>query len=460
MALKTVLLLVAFVAACGGAVFVPLVGVVAYILDYHVSPTTQWWGESLGQFGVRFSLALGVTTALGTVLARSKLRYGPALFSRHEVLILLLLGWAWILTFLHPVQASLFVGQDVPALKLTKIVLFAMILTHVVTDLRSVNWVLWTFVAGVLFVAYQANTAPSWMFTGDGRLDNIGGPDFREANGLGAHLGACLAIIGIQFLRSRWVGKFVCTVAGVLSVNAIILTRSRGALVGLAIGAVAAVLAAPKRGRRAIIAGLVIVAVGAFALTDPGFWERAETVTAAEGERDFSAQSRIDIWVASLSMLAHHPEGVGPGNFQARIGDYTSEHPKRDAHNAYVLCWGELGVPGIALFMLILLSAFKSLAATRSPPESSLASSAGGLHLVSYAFIVGLTVFLGSCLTGSRLYAEGLWWFIVMPLCLSRASANIQEEARAARPPTAVVAPPARGRPRGNTTSGGTAERR
>lgn len=429
MPVKTLVFLMAFVFACGGALFVPVVGVIGYVLDYHLSPPTQWWGQAVSHWGLRYSFLLAFATGVGTILAHKRLRYGPKLFSRYEWLVLMFLGWAWLLSLVHPVDVSLFDGVDIPPVKLTKIVIFAMILTHVVTSVKSLDWLLWALVVGALFLGYQAYTAPTWMFSAGARLGAIGGPDFREANDLAAYLAACLPIVGIQFLRSGWKGKLICTAAGVLAVNTIVLTRSRGALVGLAGGAIVALLAAPKRGRKAILAGLIVAAIGAFSLTDPGFWRRAETVTAAEGERDTAAQSRIDIWIASIDMLKEHPEGVGAGNFQARIGDFTEEHAKRDAHNTFVLCWSELGIPGLTLFALIIVNAFRTLIHARKASAPLPKGDVEKLYLVSYGLAISLVTFLVCGLTMSRLYTEGIWWFLVMPLCLSRALENQRSDA-------------------------------
>lgn len=428
MPVKTVLFLMAFAVACGGALFVPLIGVLGYVLDYHLSPTGQWWGQTIRHWGLRYSFMLAAATGVGTILAHRRLRYGPRLISRYEWLLLMFLGWVWVLNLLHPTDVSRFAETDILPLKLTKIVIFAMILTHVVTSAKSLDWLLWALVVGTLFLGYQAYTAPRWMFTAGNQLEAIGGPDFRESNGLAAYLAACLWIIGIQFLRSGWKGKLICAVSGVLAVNGIVLTRGRGAFVGLAGGAIVALLAAPKRGRKLILGGLVVAAIGAFSMTDPGYWERAETITTGEEQRDTSAQSRIDIWIATIGMLKDHPEGVGPGNFQARIGDYTEQHAKTDAHNTFVLCWSELGVPGLILFVLLIVNAFRTLISARKAFTSPPNADEEKLYLVSYGLMVGLTTFLVAGLTSSRLYTEGMWWFLVMPLCVSRALENLRAD--------------------------------
>ncbi len=435
MSVKTILFLMAFAFACVGALFVPLIGVFGYVMVYHISPTGQWWGKSISHWGLRFSFILAAATGVGTILANRKLRYGAKLFSGYEWIILLFLGWVWMLSLVHPTDVSLFLRHDLPAIKLTKIVIFAMILTHVVTSAKSLDWLLWAMVVGTLFLGYQAHTTPTSMFM-TGRLDNIGGPDFRESNDLAAHLVACLPIIGIQFLRSGWKGKPICAVAGILAVNGMVLTRSRGAVIGLAGGVILALLAAPKKGRKLILAGLVVAAIGAFSLMDPGYRRRAETITAGEEGRDRSAQSRIDIWVASLGMLKDHPEGVGPGNFQARIGEYAPMHARRAAHNTYVLCSAELGIPGMILFLLLIVNAFRTLISARKVCRSSPEADEEELCLVSFGLMVGLTVYLGCSITLSRLYVEGLWWFLVMPLCLSRAIDNLRSD----RSPEAALA--------------------
>ena len=106
-------------------------------------------------------------------------------------------------------------------------------LTHVVTDLKSLNRVFWVMIVATLLLSLQAYGKPRWAFIG-GRLEGVGGVDFTDANALGAFLAAMLPIIGVQFLRSAWRGKLLCLATGVFATNAIVLTRSRGAF--LAVG--------------------------------------------------------------------------------------------------------------------------------------------------------------------------------------------------------------------------------
>ncbi|MCK4626680.1 MAG: O-antigen ligase family protein, partial [Phycisphaerae bacterium] len=419
MATKTLIFLVCFFAACGGALVAPLIGVMSYVLIYQISPHTQWWGMPIRYWGIRYSLAIAVSTGLGMIMGYRRLHPGKKILTSHERLLTLFIGLVWLSTLLWPMQAQVY-SSDHPVFKMTKVLIFLLMLTHIVTTVKYVKILFWAFAFGVIFLGYQAYTANPHMFT-TGRLNAIGGPDFRESNFLAAYLVACLPIIAVQFIMSGRIGKTVCLVAGVLTVNTIVLTRSRGAMVGLAAGAIVAVLAAPKRYRKTILVGLIIVAIGGYALTDPGYWKRAETITIKEGERGGSIEGRIDMWKASVEMLRDRPFGVGAGNFPSAIDDYAGGRKARDAHSTFVRCYGELGIQGIIVYLLLLFSAMRILWRVNKESKNLPKPDRDVLGWASHGVGVGLIVFMACGLTMTQLYVEGPWWFLAMPVCLARA---------------------------------------
>lgn len=432
MPLKTILFMIGFVVACAGALYAPLIGVVAYVLHYHITPESQWWGGPLARYGIRYSFVLAACTAIGFAVRFRALRYGRSFFTRHEWLIVLFLCLIWLSTIIAPgVEATPTpTGEsggyvaDPPEIKFMKVVIFLLIITHVVTTRKNLTLFLWAMIIGTLYLSYQGCTAPRSMFA-TGRLTGIGGPDFSSTNGYAGYLAACLPIIGVQFLRSGWKGKLLCLLTGVLTVNAIVLTRSRGAIVALAGGAIVAIFLAPKRFRRKIVICVIVAAIGGFALTDPGFWTRASTITAGEGERDVSAQSRFDIWGASITMLGDHPLGVGAGNFPQAIHRYLPQYPPKDAHNTYVLCYSELGVQGIVVYLLVILSAARLLWGMRKRSQRLPKEQRDDVTWLTYGLAVSLTIVVLRGMTMSRLYTEGPWWILALPLCLARATDNL-----------------------------------
>jgi|WetSurMetagenome_2_1015567.scaffolds.fasta_scaffold35390_2 putative inorganic carbon (hco3(-)) transporter len=423
MSIRTAIFLVLFLVCTVGALPIPLLGVLGYVAHYSIGPERQWWAEPVASLGIRYSLALAVMTGIGIILNRRSLRYGSSFLQRQEWLLLL---------FVAGVGLSLLIGEpsdqdwgeaDHPAIKMLKMAVFALMLTHVVTSERSFATLLWVFVAATLVLGLQAYATPREAFEG-GRLETVGGSDFRESNVLPAFLAAMLPLIGIQFLRSGWLGKAVCLASGVFAVNAIVLCRSRGSLVGLAAGVAAATIFAPKKFRVVILAGLVVALIGAYRLTDEGFWGRAATIGAEQ--QDSSAQGRLETWTASIPLLSDHPFGVGVGNFSQVIGQYDPKYIGRDAHSTFVRCYSELGLQGMALFLLLIVNAVVTL---WKASRRSLRLAPGGhstLTYFCYASAVSLVTVLGCGVTVTLLYVEVLWWFLVLPVCLERAVENAE----------------------------------
>src|SRR5262249_31119510 len=149
-----------------------------------------------------------------------------------------------------------------------------------------------------------------------GRLDQLGGADYRESSTVGAHLAFVGALAGAVFLKSReWWKKLICMVAGAFTVNALILTQTRAAMLGLLAGGLAAPFLAMRGKRLRVCLYLLLGLGGGLSLTNKEFWERAETITSRIEDLDRSAGSRIDLWQAGLLMARDHPFGVGAGSF-------------------------------------------------------------------------------------------------------------------------------------------------
>jgi putative inorganic carbon (hco3(-)) transporter len=237
-----------------------------------------------------------------------------------------------------------------------------------------------------------------------------------------------LPLIGVQFLRSgRW-GKLICLVAGVFTANAVILTRSRGAVVGLAAGALIAVIFSPPNKRLLIIGCLAVVMVGGFCLADIQFLTRASTIDRPEEERDSSAQSRIRLAQAGTQMLSDHPFGVGAGNFYQTIGRYIPEYEGKDAHNTYVRCFTELGVQGGIVFLFLIGNAVFMLFRIRKNAILLPEYHRDDVIYFSYGLLMAISVLFTCCLTISLTYVEFLWWVLALPVCLDRVVQNLQTE--------------------------------
>jgi len=423
MPLKTALFLAAFVMCSVGALFTPLLGVLGYVGHYCIGPDRQWWEAPISHWGIRYSFTLAVATAIGMALNWRKLRFGKSLFTRHEWLILLFLGIVWLSTITGEETVGRYTLVDHPSVKMTKVAVFLFMMTHIVTTRKGLDRLYWVLILGGLVLGLQAFTTPYSAFQ-SGRLERVGGPDFSDANTLGGYLGGLLFIVAIQFIRSGWRGRLLCFLAGGFIANAVVLTRSRAAVMGVAAGAFVATILSPRKYRSKIILGFVLAGLGFLYLADPQFLERISTITTDPEQMDPSAFSRIDLAKGGIRMMLDNPLGVGAGNFFQSIGRYAPEYAGRDAHNTFVRCAGELGIPGLLAFLLVIASAFITFYQVMRKTEAYETLDAHNLSLVAYGSMTALTAFLAYGLTHTIIYAEFLWWWLALPACLTRVLEN------------------------------------
>ena len=444
MSLKLIAFSILFLYFAGGALFDPVLGVLGYMLHYIIGPEKQWWHAPLNPIGLRYSFTLAAVTAIGIVLNRTRLRFGKLLMGQ-EKLLLLMLALIWALTLAGPETVGRYTVTDHASMKMMKVMIFCLMMTHVVTRSKDLDKVLWVLVVGSLILGLQAYDLPRRAFIG-GRLDGrVGGSDFLDANALAAFMVAATVITGVMFMRSSWRGKLLCAAAGAFSMNTIILCRSRGAILALCGAGVAIVFSVPKRFRVKLMVGMVVAAAGLLHLSDPQFLIRmggiathTDAIIDGREATDRSAMSRIKIWKGGLKMLSHKPFGVGPGNFNQNIGRYSPNYAGFSPHSTYIQSVCELGLPGFALFLAILGNSLWTVRKViheceelEQFPENQRLTfqwTACGLGAV----VVGWATF---GLTGHLMYSEVFWWYLMLPVCLQRAFENAREDVLAKATP-------------------------
>lgn len=432
MPLRSIAFLLYFLGSSAASLAFPMVGVVCYIVLYHVFPETTWWGKRIGFLGMRYSFICGLCLLIGTALNLNRLSFGRKLAHPIE--------WGVLLVFLAMVLSTAtgaaWDGRTEMVLdKMSKVILFVLLFSHVVVT-RQRLWQL-TVVLTVLalYLGHEAKIAPSGAFT-QNRLNGIGGPDFRESAGLAIHLFALLPFVAIVLHQKSIRLKLLAFLAACYSINAILLCRARSAFLAGIVAGVLAIWYIPRRHRGWVVAMLVVGAVGGITLSDNWFWERMITIFSSAQERDASAASRIDIWTAAWEMLKSNPLGVGIGHFESQIGSYGGAIVfRRDAHNTFVLCACEIGIPGFVLYVGTILMAWVTLARANRRVRKQL-PDADFLELFIFANRLALVVCVVAGLFVSRLYTEAVWWLIMLPVCVTRA---VDNEIRATEKATAVT---------------------
>jgi len=89
-------------------------------------------------------------------------------------------------------------------------------------------------------------------------------------------------------------------------------------------------------------------------------FKRAKSITDLE---ELSVRSRLGIWKNSLESVLKHPLlGVGIGNYPVVLNeDISAAKRGASAHNLYLDIASEMGLLGLAAFLLIILSIFKKI---------------------------------------------------------------------------------------------------
>lgn len=255
-----------------------------------------------------------------------------------------------------------------------------------------------------------------------------------DPNELAAALIIGLAVAG-AFAVNRHVGGFwrlLAAGAAALCLAGILISLSRGGLIGLAGALVVAVIVGGRwRGRvLALCFTLVLCAVGYFVFfASLPAKERVLNISGGGGT------GRLDLWTVGLRMIEAHPlNGIGTGQFAGssvhyllrpgliQSGAFILETPKV-AHNTYLNIVAELGILGGLLFVSILVfSATCALLSIRRAREAGDESME--------ILLRGLAVGLGGYLVTLMFLSEGTEKLLWIMLALGPAMLAITTDER------------------------------
>lgn len=418
--LKTLLYLVLFFIAFFASIIKhPVIGVYAYLVTYNINPLGQWWGRFLPGFATRYAMLLAMAIALGILLQKAKLRFGR-FFEPQELLFICFVGIMWMSIFLGDGG-----GMHYNIDKMTKVLIVLLMASHIVTTKKYFEGMVWVFILSGFYLGYELYGGAG-SFRGGRFHAGVGGSDFGEGNFLAAHFGLVLPFVGAMLLKGSWKVRALCIVAAVFMVNAIILTNSRGIFIALVAAVIMSLFFTVRlrRYRLKILVLLIVGLIGAVQLTHEGFWDRMTTIQSDDGDRDLSAQGRLDAWDGAIQMSQDYPLGVGVGQFFHYIGYYHPGLAGRDTHNTYLRCLAELGYHGLAVLLLMIATAFLMLWRIDSRAESLPPDRASFFHLYSFATKLALVIYLTAAMFISSVYIEEFYWLLFFPVFLKRALDN------------------------------------
>jgi putative inorganic carbon (hco3(-)) transporter len=222
---------------------------------------------------------------------------------------------------------------------------------------------------------------------------------FNDPNDFAQALVMALPLLwGAWKQGQRWRNLLVVVLPGSALAYGILLTQSRGAVVGLA----AMLFIGVRRMLGTVKTGLLL-----------GTMLAAVVVTNMAGGRAFSSQERsaeerIEAWIVGLQLLKEHPLiGAGYGRF--------TDFNHLTAHNSYVLCFAEIGLVGYFIWLGLIVLSFKGLnAALKHLPQDAPERHYAGLLRSALVGFMACAWFLSRTYQPVLYFMLGLcaamWW--------------------------------------------------
>jgi putative inorganic carbon (HCO3(-)) transporter len=166
-------------------------------------------------------------------------------------------------------------------------------------------------------------------------------------------------------LRSRPLLRVpVIAMIGLISAG-ILLSLSRGAMLGIGAGIVFLLFTDRRRTRIVLIGGLIALATMVVVIrADPARFQQA--LFSKQAVASHNVTTRFEAWNAAANLAADHPLlGIGPGNFRFYYYEATGNPPGTEilavVHDAYLDVAAELGVVAAFAFLLYLGLSFSRL---------------------------------------------------------------------------------------------------
>ncbi len=372
--------------------------------------------------GVSVIKYLGFACLVLALVTAGKQRLGPALRQPACGWFLALAAWALLSQAL---LGPAFSWGLSPGASYLSFLMLLPIVVLLVNSARRLQATLWAMAAGMgvtsLYVLREwqrhrgeASFRPGWI---------AGDPNYFTI--------AAVLILPLAWSlrqRSRKPGERRLLLAAMLVIAAAtLLAASRGGFLGLSAGALWLAWHSRRR-TQALCAGLALLPLLLLSARSP----LLRLLHPSAGDRT-AVEKREIVWRAGLRMLAAHPlAGVGLGNFKLQVANYENGSGggatvSSIAHNTYLEIAVELGLPGLAAWLLLWIASWRSLERSRrrAPPESLVRASAEGLQ-------AGLLGYAVSMFFLSAEYQKLLWLALFLALALPPLAARVAEPARQA----------------------------
>src|SRR5215813_897546 len=391
---------------------------ILFFRPYELTPALSWLSSSAFWIAVA-TIAVFLPTQLGLE--------GNLTTRTREVNLVLLLTLAVALSI--PLALSPEAALTGFADYLKVVAIFVVMVNVVRTSNRLKALLLLALTAGCYLSLAALNDYRLGNLALEGRRisGSIGGM-FGNPNDLALHLVTMTPLAVALALATRsLLKKFLYAICAALFVMAIVVTFSRGGVLGLVVTAFVMAMKFTRRLRILMVVVILALVLVGFAFSPGAFRERFLNTS------DQSAARRTDDLRRSIYLAIRHPLlGVGVNNFVL----YSNQ--SKATHNAYTQVAAEIGLAGAAFYLLFLLAPLKPL---RRIERENLNENK---KPEAYYLAIGLQVSLVGYMVSSFFASVAFLWYAYYLVAYAIALRRIYESSRIC--PDALPADAALGR--------------
>jgi putative inorganic carbon (HCO3(-)) transporter len=378
----------------------PYIGVLMWYWVTYFNPHRFTWSYA---YDFPVALVIAVPTLLGTVFTKKSFR---SLLTTESFLLFVL--WVWfVATFAYAYVTPYFAGHLDSAryelTHITKIVLMTFVTILVINTRERLKGVLLVTALSLGLLALKGSI---FGIRTSGEFRVWGPPDSflsdNNAFGLALNMSLPLLYFLTRDVENRWLRRllYVCFASAIISV---LLTYSRGGLLGLLV--VVAAIAYRSKHRLFGITAMILVAVAVLAIA-PGTWmDRMDRMF--HGEVDASGEQRLVAWGTAWRFAQDYPITGGGFNTLPDENVFQRYEPRplplgflsTAPHSIYFQLLADQGFVGLLLFLLLIGFCFLTLyrigrAAKKIPDGQWMAYYAWMIQISILAFMTS-GAFLG-----------------------------------------------------------------
>lgn len=361
-----------------------------------------------GLIGFR-SIAFWLATLTLAVFLPTQLGLEGTLTARPRevnfVLLLLVAGLLSVPLAIEPAEAW---GAFLDFAKVITMFVVMVNVVRTVPRLRAMFWL--AFIVSVaLSLKALSDYGSGQLNPGRDRIEGaIVGGIFENPNDLALHLVTMIPIaLGLLLIARGTLKKALYASVAFLMLMAVVITFSRGGLLGLGCASFVLMWKLKRRSRALVVVGFVLMALVFLALVPTG------VVSRFGGADGGSADARQALLIRSIIVSIYHPLlGVGMDNFHI-----VSLHEKV-SHNAYTQVSAEMGMAALALYVLFMWSSLKRL--RRIELETVESKKEERVHYMAVALQASLVGYMVCSFFASVAYLWYVYYLVGYALCLHR----------------------------------------